>query len=122
MTASADARRLAQIRKRMTDRALDLLDSLDGEAIRDAPLNQRTAALGVLIDRMLKLYAFEQGLAAPDAAQERQVIRIEYRYPDGTTHRAPPWAAAGIDGEDAVLRGSVRPSLGEDGTGQSAAD
>jgi hypothetical protein len=122
MATGADARRLAQIRRRMTDKALELLDSLDAESLSEAPFHQRAAALGSLIDRLLKLYAFERQNEAPDSAHEGQVIRIEYRYPDGTTHRAPPWAAAGTDGPDAVLRGGLRSALGEDGTGESAAD
>lgn len=75
---------LAQLREALIHNAVTLALSLD-DAIADAPLGQRAAALNQLIDKILKL-------ADRLPASGEQVIRIEYGDPDGTTHAAPPWA------------------------------
>ena len=80
----ADADALAQLQQALIRDAVALALSLD-EAIDDAPLGQRAAALNQLIDKILKL-------ADRLPAGGEQVIRIEYGDPDGTTHQAPPWA------------------------------
>jgi transposase-like protein len=54
-------------------------------AIPDAPLNQLAAALGQLIDKILRL-----SKELPRAGE--QVIRIEFIDADGTTHQTPYWA------------------------------
>ncbi len=82
LPAGADA--LAQLQQALIRDAVALALSLD-EAIDDAPLGQRAAALNQLIDKILKL-------ADRLPAGSEQVIRIEYGDPDGTTHQAPPWA------------------------------
>jgi hypothetical protein len=76
---------LELLRQRLAQNALLLADTLD-DAIAEAPLNQRAAALGLLIDRLIKLDAWQP--------QERPegVIRIEYQDPDGSVHQTPPWA------------------------------
>jgi hypothetical protein len=80
----ADTDALAQLRQALIHNAVTLALSLD-DAIADAPLGQRAAALNQLIDKILKL-------ADRLPANGEQVIRIEYGDSDGTTHEAPPWA------------------------------
>lgn len=80
----AGAEALAQLHEALIRDAVTLALSLE-EAIDDAPLGQRAAALNQLIDKILKL-------TDRLPASGEQVIRIEYGDPDGTTHEAPPWA------------------------------
>ena len=46
-----------------------------------------TAALKAILDSVMKLEA-----RMPQTAPQEKVYRIEYKYPDGTLHRTPPWA------------------------------
>lgn len=61
------------------------------EAVDAAPLNQRAQALGLLVDKILKL---ETWLRAAGEAAEQQIISFEFRYPDGSVHDVPPWEQA----------------------------
>jgi hypothetical protein len=114
---AAEARRLAKIRRRLSEKAAELIDSLDSETIAAAPLNQRTAALGTVIDRLLKLSA-----AAESSTDEEQVIRFEYEYPDGTIHSAPYWARNNPERQRALSRGRVWSPVREDGDREDPAD
>lgn len=118
---SEEREQLAQVRRQLVMKAVELLNELDTQRIANAPLNQWASALSAIIDKLIKLIAQSESMDAA-ANQERQVMQIEYVYPDGTTHRAPPWADQSIEGEDAVLRGGVRAALGQDGTGEDSTD
>lgn len=109
---AARASPLPALRQRVLQQALALADSLD-EAIAEAPLNQRASALGVLIDRLIKL---EREL--PESEEQKRVIRIEYQYPDGTRHTAAPWSARNPERAGALHGRRVRAALRQDRTGQ----
>lgn len=103
---------LKQLQQMLLHLALVLVEGL-GEAVPDAPLNQRVAMLKALIDGVLKLEA-----RMPKAETEERVYRLEYRYPDGTIHNSPPWAEDDPTEDEAVHGSRVRSSLWEDGVGE----
>ncbi|MFN8378111.1 MAG: hypothetical protein U0452_05515 [Anaerolineae bacterium] len=74
------------------------------ETTGTAPLNQLSAALGLVIDRLLKLEAH----APAEDETDETVIQIEYKYPDGSVHRRPPWAADDPTFDIPIVRGIVR--------------
>jgi hypothetical protein len=86
------------------------------ETTESAPLNQISAALGLVIDRLLKLEAL---YARSSASSAEEVISIEYRDPDGTRHASPPWARGDSAFEDPVSRGRVRSPFWENRDGQA---
>jgi hypothetical protein len=104
------------IQHHMADKAAELLAAMDTDRIVKAPLNQVASALGILIDRFLKLqFAQEEH----DAANTEQVIRYEFRHPDGTL-RETPYFAEGRSRHTGTLQGrGVREALGQDGTGEN---
>lgn len=111
---------ICRLEERLIENTHKLLDGMDG-MIENAPLNQRATALGIFIDRYLKL---DEHLAHTQNENEAQdetdgTIRIEYRYPDGSIHRAPPWAGddSGYDGP--ISRGGLWPSVRQNGDGQN---
>jgi transposase-like protein len=71
----------------IAEKAMELITMMDHEQIQQASLHQVAGALGVLIDRYLKLRAL-----ASVQQQTEKVIRIEYLYPDNQVANTPPWA------------------------------
>ncbi len=84
---------------------------------KHAPLNHRASAVGVYVDRFLKLEN-----AAINANSEGQVIRFEFQYPDGSIHSTPQWANEDYADRDALPDSGVRTQVRQDGNGQTAAD
>ncbi len=78
---------LLRLREQLMENALVLVESLRG-VVHDAPLSQRANALNQLLDKIIKL-----GELLPEEPGEEKIIRHEFRYPDGSLHRTPPWAA-----------------------------
>lgn len=101
-----------KMRLRLAESAVRLVDALE-RTINVAPLNQLASALGVVIDRYLK---FEE-LVPQDEARET-IIRHDYRYPDGSIHNTPPWAADGAEYARAFSGGGLWAALGQDADGQ----
>jgi hypothetical protein len=113
--AAQDEAELARrLRRKLLESAVRLVESLDG-TIENAPLNQRAAALGIVIDRFMKLDAL-----FPQSNQQGQVIRFEYRYPDGSIHDAPPWAGDDSEREGTFQGGGLRAKVRQDGNGQDS--
>lgn len=97
-------------RQQMADKALLLVQAIDEDIVAKAPLNQIASALGVLVDRYLKLED-----AVPDDDTEK-VVRFEYFY-DGSTHVAPPWANPDYRSTEPLQGGRVWSPLRQDGAG-----
>jgi hypothetical protein len=74
---------LEDIQQQMLREARNLAYSLR-EAVADAPLSQRVAALAQLLDRIIKL-----NTQLPGPTKET-VFRIEYIDPEGHAHSTPP--------------------------------
>lgn len=72
----------------LTDHALTLAAKLL-ENVEGAPLNQKASALGVVIDRLLKIHEANAAESAENDTVER--VDIYYHDPDGSTHRTPIW-------------------------------
>lgn len=109
--AQSDVEKLHRLRRRLIEAADQLAASLEA-VIEDAPLHQRAGALGIVIDRYLRL-----GEVLPQEEQE-QVIRIEYKYPDGSIHRVPPWAGQDFAGARPLQGRGLWQALWEDRNGQ----
>lgn len=107
---------LKYLQEQLIDNAVKLAESLEAATV-DAPLNHRAAALGQLIDRIIKLAE-----RIPQAVQREQVIRIEYRDPDGSIHSTPYWSRGDSASPGALSRGSVWTPLRQDRNGQDSAD
>jgi hypothetical protein len=107
---------LKYLQEQLIDNAVKLAESLEAATV-DAPLNHRAAALGQLIDRIIKLAE-----RIPQAVQREQVIRIEYRDPDGSIHSTPYWARGDSAPPGSFSSGRVRTSIRQDGNGQNSAD
>ncbi len=113
--------------------AVRLMNALDEDAIAAAPLNQRAAALGVVLNHLLKLDQHQQqrlkqqaeaaaSQAAQSATNNERVYRVEYLYPDGSIHDTPPWAERDSDDAGSLSRGRLWSSVRQDGSGQDFAD
>ena len=86
------------LQETLLDSSQQIVKALAGQ-IDGAPLNQLTAALGVMVDRFLKLDEYTQRM---QQTQGEQTIRVEYLYPDGSIHGTPPWSGADSEREGAV--------------------
>ena len=78
-----------RLRQALMDTAFALTAGIRGNT-DSAPLNQLVAALGIVLDRLIRLEALAS--AADETEMGEQLIRIQYTYPDGTVHFRPPWA------------------------------
>jgi hypothetical protein len=90
---------LQNVRDSLTRTALHLMEALDEESIAAAPLNQRATALGIVLDRLLKV---EQQLPTPPTEPQEYVYRVEYKDPDGSLHPTPSWARKHLERDDAL--------------------
>lgn len=104
---------LRRLEQQLIHNTLKLVESLDS-VMAESPLNQRTAAIGSLLDRYLKLH---EHLGSVSSHQGEQVNRIEYIYPDGSIHDTPPWAGENYRKPGPFPRGGLRAALREDGDG-----
>src|SRR5690606_36691690 len=107
------ADRMIEVQQQLADKAVDLLCALDADRIENAPLNQLEGALGIIIDRFLKLQARET-----DSTTGEQVIRIEYYDAStGKVSSAPPWAIHHPEASGAVQASRLRQALRQDDAG-----
>ncbi len=99
------AARSPRLRQSLLETAFALTAAIR-EAADNAPLNQVSAALALVIDRLVKL----ESLAAreDDTPDSPDVLRIVYTYPDGTHHFRPPWAPDDPAFERFVVRDQLR--------------
>jgi hypothetical protein len=113
--------RLARLYDLMLDRALELAGTpaaSGDQAAQDAGIERRTRALTAIVDRVLKLKAVLDAEQEANEPQEEPVVRIEYAYPDGTSHDAPPWANADYGGDGALPSHRLRKAFRKDRAGQ----
>jgi hypothetical protein len=105
---------IAQAQIAMAEASLRLVQALDEERIAKAPLNQIASALGVVVDRYLKLTG--------DTPPAEQVIRFEYITPNGDIAPSPPWADEHSQINGAIPRGGMWAAVRQDGTGETGID
>lgn len=113
--------RLKQLEEDLIENTLRILESLEG-AIEKAPLNQRTSAVGTLIDRYLKVN--EHLRQDVDAKAEKKELPIVYYDPDttDTSHPTPQWARADSDNDPSFQSGRVWSPFWEDRLGHNGVD
>lgn len=105
---------IAQAQMAMAEASVRLVSAIDEERIAKAPLNQLASALGVVVDRYLKL--------AGDTPPAEQVIRFEYITPNGDPAASPPWADDHSQVHGPVPRRGVWTPIRQDGTGEAGTD
>ncbi len=119
-TKAPDIDTLEALQWHLVNTALELACGLEA-AIDEAPLRERASALGVMIDRLLKLQQWiEKEQGDEDAPEKEKVVRVEYQYPDGSRHDAPPWANDDYEVETSLPGGGLWPPLREDRSGEMA--
>jgi hypothetical protein len=102
---------MALVHNRMADKAVELVNALDADRIEKAPLNQVASALGVLIDRFLKLEEAQK----ESQASEEQVIRIEYYDAStGKVSQTPPWSESDSESSGTLQGRGLRATLRQD--------
>jgi len=112
--------RLQQLEEDLLENTLQIVESLN-DVIENAPLNQRTSAIGALVDRYLKVNEHLREIADDQTEEnDEKVIRIEYVDPDGSTHDTPYWTRADFTGESTLQSGSMRETIREDLRGQDS--
>jgi hypothetical protein len=110
-TAAED--KMILVQQKMADKAALLVDAIDVERIKNAPLNQVATALGVLIDRFIKLQSGEH-----ESYTGEQVFRVEYYDAStGKVSATPPWARNHSELSSTLQSGSVRTTLRQDDDG-----
>jgi hypothetical protein len=80
-------RQMAELQDQLTDTALMLSEAITAR-IADAPLNQLSTSLGVVVDRMMKLDEYMKHAHPPQTAPSTGII-VQYDY-DGQLHDTPP--------------------------------
>ena len=112
--------RLQQLEEDLIENTLQIVESLN-DVIENAPLNQRTSAIGTLVDRYLKVNEHLREIADNQTEEnDEKVIRIEYVDPDGSTHDTPYWTRADFTGGSTLQSDSLRETLREDLRGQDS--
>lgn len=104
--------------KDIAQRIQMLTESINSESIQNAPLNHKAAALGVLIDRYLRI---QDAKNLEQQTQTEKVIRIEYV--DALTGKVtdtPPWASASPQSDESLQRGLVWQTLRQDRTSEDS--
>lgn len=92
------------LRQSLRETAAVLVAAIRASA-EGAPLNQLSASLGLVVDRMLILEALNH--RDPESAGQG-VIRIEYLDPDGSLHASPPWARGDPAFESPITPGRLQ--------------
>ena len=105
---------IAQAQIAMAEVSVRLLQALDEERIAKAPINQIASALGVVVDRYLKLTG--------ETPPVEQVIRFEYIHANGDVAQSPPWADDHSQVNGAIPRRGVWASIRQDGIGETGID
>ncbi|GAB4516085.1 MAG: hypothetical protein OHK0046_20730 [Anaerolineae bacterium] len=115
-TARAErlARSLEHLQTQLAEGAAQTAEVLQTQ-INGAPLNQLASALGVLVDRFLKINDL---LSQAEGTQQERRVQIEYKYPDGSIHATPPWAAEDSASADALPGGGLWSPFWQNGSGQ----
>lgn len=108
-------RNLLALQNRMVLQANRMVAAMDETDLQETPLNQLASTLGILLDRYLKLDPVL-------TTQQPQVIRIEYQYPDGSTHPAPHWATGDSASTPPFQGDRMRATLGKDRIGEDDLD
>ena len=107
--------KIKHLHELLADNSLHLVKAID-DAIDGASLSQLSSALGVNVDRYLKLH---DHLAESGKAEQRGKYQIEYIY-GGKAHSTPPWAAEDSEYEEAFQSGGLWQEVRQDRTGQDS--
>ncbi len=100
----------------MLKRAKSILERINDDTVKKAPLNQLATAAGSLVSYALKLAdAIEE---INEAEEKEQVIRFEF-HSDGKRQDFPHWAESREEALRAIQSGGLRPALGQDRAGQN---
>jgi hypothetical protein len=106
--------KLLVVQNRMADKMVEIIKAMDAKVIEDAPLNHLASALGILIDRIIKVH---------DAKEiETTDSPVRFEYYDATTGKTgttPPWADENFEQGGSFYSRFLRETLREDGVSQA---
>jgi hypothetical protein len=106
--------KLLVVQNRMADKMVEIIKAIDKDVIEKAPLNQLVSALGILIDRIIKV-ADAQEIETPDTP-----VRFEYYdATTGQTSTTPPWADENFEQGGSFYSRFLRQTIREDGAGEA---
>ena len=108
--------RLQLLEEDLIENTLRIMESLE-QVIENAPLNQRTSAVGTLIDRYLKVNEHLREVDAEDEMKEIPLVYYTSDAPD-TPQATPPWAEEDSDNAPSLQSGRVWSPVWEDRIGQ----
>ena len=104
-----------RLHQMLLDTAFSLTDAIR-ETTGSAPLNQLSAALGLILGHLLK---HEAAHPVEFNASGEQVFRVLYTYPDGTEQSSPPWAEGDPAFEQPNVPGRLRSPFWDNSDGQA---
>lgn len=106
--------KLLVVQNRMADKLVEIIKAIDKEVIAKAPLNQLVSALGILIDRIIKVHDAKE-IETPD-----KPVRFEYYdATTGQTSQTPPWAEDDFEQGGSFYSRFLRQTLREDGASEA---
>ena len=108
--------RLIIAQNRMADKIGELINAITAEKIESAPLNQLSSAVGVLVDRFLRIHD------AKEIEQADTENRYTIEYYDATTGKVgttPPWAEDDSIDESALHSSYLWQTLWENRIGEA---
>jgi hypothetical protein len=106
--------KLLVVQNRMADKMVEIIKAIDKEAIETAPLNQLVSALGIIIDRIVKVNDGKE-IETTDSP-----VRFEYYdATTGKTSQTPPWAEEDFEQGGSFYSRFLRETLREDGAGEA---
>lgn len=108
---------LADLADEIASKVHELLEALSMDRIEQATMQQVASALGMLIDRYLKIRAI-----IIVQQPEEKAVRIEYLYPDGKIADTPPWSTLDPDLKQALQSSRLWQTLRQDGSGEDHGD
>jgi hypothetical protein len=107
--------KLLYVQNRMADKMVLIIEAMDKEVINNAPLNQLASALGILVDRIIKVHDAKE-IETPDTP-----VRFEYYDAStGKTGETPPWAEEDFEQGGSFYSRFLRETIRENGAGETA--
>lgn len=104
---------------RMADKIGDLTNAITTQKIESAPLNQLSSAIGVLVDRFLRIHDAKE---IEESDNDNRYIIEYYDADTGEITETPPWAGDDSEDESALHSSFLWQKIRENGTGEAGSN
>lgn len=108
--------KLLYAQKQMAGKITNLTDAITEEKIKNAPLNQLSSAIGVLVDRFLRIHDAKE---IEQSDNDNRYIIEYYDATTGETTRTPSWAEEDSEDDSALHSSFLWQKIRENGTGEA---